>query len=338
MDETATFPGALFAILKADHGHTAVSAEPLVGGRNNALYRIRLADDTSLVAKRYFRDDRRRLEREYDTLCTVREWGFTDVPFPVARIDSLNIGVYSFVEGRKIAAAELSDDQLLAIAAHLAKLHGFSKTDASRSHPDAVMPAFSFADVYGLIDERMRPYLAADGAPLDARIARFLAETRVVPHIRDLLSDFRRRVGDRFHRRIDPEHICLSYGDFGAHNMLWGPDGDMVVLDLEYGGWDHPLRPIANTLAHEGMIDLPAHRKRFWADAYLRLTPLAAVVTDELEDYWELARIEWVMLLMTSLLPERIARFVHASPGTHQVDAYLEDQMRRIKLRLCDLP
>ena len=45
----------------------------------------------------------------------------------------------------------------------------------------------------------------------------------------------------------------LSPSDFGFHNTLRRPDGELAFLDFEYFGWDDPAKTITDFLLHPGM-------------------------------------------------------------------------------------
>ena len=61
----------------------------------------------------------------------------------------------------------------------------------------------------------------------------------------DLLAAAAARGLDPAHELL-PAERCLSPGDFGFHNALARPSGEICFLDFEYAGWDDPAKMIAN--------------------------------------------------------------------------------------------
>ncbi|MFX9699951.1 hypothetical protein ABTP10_19680, partial [Acinetobacter baumannii] len=55
---------------------------------------------------------------------------------------------------------------------------------------------------------------------------------------------------------IDPSARCLSPSDFGFHNAVQRPEGQIVFVDFEYFGWDDPVKLTCDFMLHPGM-DLP---------------------------------------------------------------------------------
>ncbi len=99
--------------LTAEAGQGAPRAlTRLAGGRNNQVYRLD-TDDGPLVLKRYFRDardSRDRLGAEWSFISHAWARGIRVVPEPLACDRAEQAGLYSFVQGRKLAASELSAD------------------------------------------------------------------------------------------------------------------------------------------------------------------------------------------------------------------------------------
>jgi hypothetical protein len=106
----AGLPAGLAERLRAELGCELAAAAPIDPGviHNNLLWRLDGADGRRLVLKAYFRDDRRRLEREFGAFAFLRERGFGGVPEPLLRDDAGYWAVYSFEPGEVKTAAELT--------------------------------------------------------------------------------------------------------------------------------------------------------------------------------------------------------------------------------------
>jgi hypothetical protein len=198
-----------------------------------------------------------------------------------------------------------------------------------------MMPAFSFADVFALIRQRMDRQQEAGASKTHARLVERLSELPVIQTVEHALARFRDKVGEaRMERRIADANVRLSYSDAGPHNTLWRRDGRLVVFDLEYGGWDHPLRVITHMLVRDSMVSLSPANRAFFTRAFLHHSPLPAEVTDEFDDYLRLAEIEWIMLVMNRFMPSSLDRVLHAKPPGFDIDAYFEGEMQTMRRRL----
>ncbi|MGC2774375.1 MAG: phosphotransferase, partial [Bradyrhizobium sp.] len=109
-DTDAALP-ALAQRLTAQAGKPGPQAlTRLAGGRNNQVFRLETADGP-LVLKRYFtdaRDSRDRLGAEWNFISHAWAHGVRVVPEPLACDRAAQAGLYSFVQGRKLTAAELA--------------------------------------------------------------------------------------------------------------------------------------------------------------------------------------------------------------------------------------
>src|SRR5262245_12962861 len=88
-------------------GAFALTALP--GGGNNRVFRARVGSASFLV-KSYFRhpaDSRDRLGTEYGFVRFAWDHGIRQVPRPYAMDAESGLGLYEFVEGRKLAAGEV---------------------------------------------------------------------------------------------------------------------------------------------------------------------------------------------------------------------------------------
>ena len=155
MQDTEMDLHVLFRAIHDSVGANCVAVQQLSGGSNNRLYRIETREGRSLLAKKYFNDNRSRLVREYGVLTALCKRGFNEVPKPCARLDELNTGVYSFVHGRHIDSFDFTRDHITKIANFLAKMHDVTRADVSLEVPMGFMSARSLSEVIALIRGRI---------------------------------------------------------------------------------------------------------------------------------------------------------------------------------------
>lgn len=328
-------PQAILQALRDSTGIEGCDIHPIPGGSNNRLFRIETKETRALVAKVYFVSDRCPLEREYSILTVLRENGFDNVPRPIVRLDALNTGVYSFLEGERIPSSDFTRDYLKKIASFLARLHGVTRTSVSRDMRMARLAFRSLGELIENIRNRMKPFQGECVLCLPEEVQSFLKETSVIEFIGSSLDAFIYRVGDeRVYRKIADEDLRLSPADFGAHNMLWKGDGSLAVLDFENGGWDHPLRILPDFLWHDQSRGISKEGVEFFLNEYLRQSPLSQEILSDLDDYQYLIRLEWIMIYLTSILPEKLERLVFSKGESFSAGAYINGQLDKIRERL----
>jgi thiamine kinase-like enzyme len=316
-------------------GITCLESVPITGGSNNRIHRINVEDGSPLIAKQYFSDDWNRLDREWKILEILGQAEFEEVPRPVARFDELNTAVYTFHNGQHVEAEHFTDWHLNRVAAFLSRLHGVTRNLSWEQLPPASKSAFSLVEAVALIHDRIMRFLKNTAHEIHPRVQRILEETGALSKVETALASFTEQVdAQMLERRLPIAEARLSPADFGPHNMLWQADGSLVVLDFEYGGYDHPARLLAELSAHDQMSTLSSAKKEYLLDVYQRLTPVKSEILEELPAYRELAHIEWTVIYLQSLLPKKLARLAHAKGRAEDFDEYIDLQSRKLHERL----
>lgn len=312
-----------------------VAVEPILGGSNNRLFRATTTDGAPLLIKQYFSDDRRRLEREHGVLSILNERGFDEVPRPILAIPERRVGVYSFIEGSRLTADAFTEGHIDAIANYLAKVHRITPDQVPQVLPMAQSSARSLGEVIKRIEERLYRCNTKLLQQAQPSVKDFLEETQVLYRVRCALDEFLAvNSEDAIDLQITPENLRLSSADFGPHNMLWRPDGQLVVIDFEYGGWDHPLRVIGDFLAHDKTQAFKPGLADCFVQCYLQMSSLRPEILSQIELYGVLSRIEWITIYLTAMLPEKLVRLRFAKGEGFDMQEYVDEQMKAVRVRL----
>lgn len=224
---------------------------PLAGGANNRVFRVQ----TGLgmyVLKAYFQhpnDPRDRLGAEhgfYQLLVGARIGAH---PQPVGWDLERRLALLEFVGGRKLSAGEITQN-------HLAQAMGFvARINQHRSRPEAerLAPAseacFSIADHLDCIDRRVEKLRRIESsAPVEKEAAEF-----VTMKLRPSWERLRGSIISQASHAPAGQKVCLqravrclSPSDFGFHNTLLEPEGELRFFDFEYAGWDDPAKLICD--------------------------------------------------------------------------------------------
>jgi hypothetical protein len=281
-------------------------------GGNNRIYKVTTADaDYAFKVYPDIADDPRdRLGVEFSALSFMSGQGLGNVPGPVGRDPEANLGLFEWIEGEAIEAP--SDEDIDASVDFVAALHRLSGLAEARELPVASEACLSVAETINQVARRLEQLLdVADGHPA---LADFLARD-----FRPAFEAWRDSAWkDITVRGLDPTtalaraHWTLSPSDFGFHNSLRSPSGQIVFIDFEYFGWDDPVKLTSDFILHPGMSLSEGQRRRFVAGT-------TAVYSGDKTFSYRLALLyalfgyRWCMIILNEFLPERWRRRTFAT-------------------------
>src|SRR5882724_71552 len=340
--EPTAADGALLALASrlaqhAGRGRAQMLA-PLAGGNNNQVYRVETEAGETLVLKHYFsdpRDPRDRLAAEWGFLRHAWVRGVRAVPEPLASDAAAHAGLYGFVPGRKLLAAELEPAHIDAAADFVLAVN------AAPRDPLVLEPAseacFSLAEHLATVERRVARLAELDPQAPHAKAAqRFVAEALVPAWtaVKARLSDDARAAGLSMEQTLTGGECCLSPSDFGFHNALADAGGAVTFLDFEYAGRDDPAKLVSDFFC-QPEIPVPMN--------YLPdfLTRLADGL--ELDDsgrarchiLLDVYRIKWSCILLNDFLPIGAARRSFAKVGEWEIRCLM--QIEKVKAKIGEI-
>jgi thiamine kinase-like enzyme len=253
----------------ADQGAIAKFAGNLLGcpagvvdtfrtGGNNAVCRIEAGGE--YFAFKFYPpidvDDRNRLETEFEALSFLTANGYENIPRPIAKDLTNNCAIYSWIDGRKIAAP--SNSEINQLAEFLLRLQD-NKSEARewqigrasaaclcpRELIDQLFDRWNKLKSLTTHSERLQQFLTSDFAPVMSRMSD------------SAIQNFRRADIPMDLVLAEAQQI-LSPSDFGFHNALIDGHRRICFIDFEYFGWDDPAKAVADVMLHAGM-NLPTH-------------------------------------------------------------------------------
>jgi hypothetical protein len=280
----------------------------LPGGRNNRVFRV----DTGtgpFALKAYFSrpgDPRDRLDAEFRFCEFAWTRGVRAVPEPLARDDPARLGLYEFIDGRRVAPAEVGAGHVEAALALVRDLNAHAATDASAmALPVGSEACFSLAAHLETVGQRIQRLNAIDPKQgVDRRAARFVAEI-LKPAWQGVERRVRRdaaRAGIDAGAELPPSERCISPSDFGFHNALVERDGEIRFIDFEYAGWDHPAKLICDFFCQPAVPVPLEHLDRF-ADEVLACTDGPGRRRIEVDLLLDVYRLKWICILLNDFLP-----------------------------------
>ena len=270
----------------------------LHGGGNSRLYRATLADGRSVAVKSYpatSTDTRNRLDTEFNALTFLRGNGETEIPYALARNDAIRIGIYEWVNGEPACANLAAINWMAGFCSRLFRLKGAPGALNLRLASEACLSA---DDLSFQISRRLARLMEIRG---DTELSDFL-RLDLQPAVARLRLNF---------AAPRPEHWTLSPSDFGTHNMLLRDDAP-VFLDMEYFGWDDPVKLTADVIWHPGMNLPPAFGLQFIRQMREIHSGADKDFQHRLDVTLPAYGLRWTLIVLNEFLPERWAVRFHA--------------------------
>ncbi|MEW5864875.1 MAG: aminoglycoside phosphotransferase family protein [Pseudomonadota bacterium] len=296
-----------------------IGLEPLAPGGNNRVFAATIGACRYLV-KQYFRDPsdpRDRLHAEQAFLRYAAAAGIGCVPRAIAADARLGIGIYEFVSGRKMTAADISAARVDEAAAFFLRLNDAAHRSAARALPVASEACFSIAEHFAMVDRRTARLAAIPVAADVDRAARdFVGELVAVwEELKQRIAREAAIRGEALDAAVAQR--CISPSDFGFQNALVRDTGELCFLDFEYAGWDDPAKMAGDFFSHPA---LPVPREHFdrFVRAAMSFSPRAPALEERARLLLPVFRAKWCCIMLNDFVPEFARRRRFADPDTDE--------------------
>ena len=268
------------------------------GGGNSSIFQVKDAKGRLFALKSYpplELDPRDRIGSEFAALNFLCFNSNVRVPEPVSMDRKKLLGVFKWIDGVRPTPSDAVIDAMLNFISAVFQLR---ESTEAKNISFASECCLSGADILRQVQNRL--YRLKQQSE-EAEMQKFLSTT-VEPILAKMkLSD----------ARLPDALRCLNPGDFGAHNMLLNGDG-FAFVDMEYFGWDDPVKQVCDVIWHPGMQLSDEQAKRFVTGA-LQVYGLAdGGFADRVQKYFVAYGLRWTMIILNEFLPERWALRSHA--------------------------
>jgi hypothetical protein len=169
----------------------------------------------------------------------------------------LNFSLFQWLEGTEIK--EVSNDNIIHAAEFIALLVELSKYTSYEEFQLASAACFSGQMIEHQIKNRYKKI--SDLSHLNSDLQGFLENDFINTFDKILLYSKKLWPG-KFDAHLSDDYQILSPSDFGFHNTLLTEEG-LKFIDLEYFGWDDPVKLTCDFLLHPGMV-LTDNQKTLW--------------------------------------------------------------------------
>lgn len=299
------------------------SIELLLGGGNNKIFLIKTGI-YRYILKQYFQhkdDPRNRLQNEYQFLQYASEEQVACIPAPIEINESENLGLYTFIEGRK---ADLSDVKAESLSAVTRFFQAINRNKEKALHlPHASEACFSYRNYVELIEKRIARFKDFySETSLDRDVLKFLQQT-FFPLWAKLQEELYKK-GLLVDQEISLSQRCITPSDFGFHNILINQD-KVHFVDFEYAGWDDPAKTICDFFLQP---KVPVSLQ-----FYDRIAEEMACVASEPEECLQRAKVifpfcqlKWCLILLNSFsqIGRTRRRFSYSQEMQEQENQFLK--------------
>ncbi len=308
-------------------GIDALSLHEVGTGGNNRVFRVECTEGR-FALKHYFShpgDRRDRWGAEVGFLRYLEQAGVHGIPRVIAAHGNDRLALFTWIEGRRPSAVSL--DQVRQAGGLFAGMN--RSRDSAKNLDVASEASFSIAEALELVERRLGSLMSLSRGEGADREAASLADemNRLWPAVKERAHEQAAQAGLDIEEEIQVSRRCLSPSDFGFHNALETPAGELCFVDFEYAGWDDPAKMAADFFCQPAVpVSL-----RFW-DAFIeeafaqfedrsRIAARAQVLLPAFQ-------LRWCAIALNLFQPVSLARRQFSRP------AFEEDQHKQRQLRI----
>ena len=304
---------------------------PVSGGANNKVFRIDLSEGSFLL-KVYFRhpgDLRDRLKTEFSFIRFAWDNGIRSVPQPFAFDAENQIGLYEFIDGRRIDSTEITSERVAQAACFYQELNRYRNLPEALMLPAASEACFSVTDHLGCVERRLSMLQNIEiSSSLRQEASSFIRKelTETWERTREFVLSSAREMDLPVETEIASDERRLSPSDFGFHNALLQQDGRIRFIDFEYAGWDDPGKLAADFFCLQG-VRVPNCYYDLFVEAIVHDDPSPVRQRERIRFLCAIHRVKWCFILLNDFLP------VGSDRRRFSNDAAVRVERERIQLR-----
>lgn len=309
---------AAAGLLEAAGWEGEYRVRPLRGGANNRVFRVEV-DGSSALLKSYFyhpSDPRDRLGAEFGFASFAWEKGLRCLPRPYASDPVHRLGLYEFLQGRRLTVGEITEDVIDQAIDFYQTLNQFRLAPEAQKLPLASEASFTIADHLARVETRMDRLRSTEKLSSNDHAAALFINDELEVVWRSVVSELRRHcneAGLSVEVEIPRDDRRLSPSDFGFHNAILMNDR-LRFIDFEYAGWDDPAKSVCDFFCQPEVPVPLTYFDRFrsrvtedLSDAQMHSARVALLLP--------VYQIKWCCILLNDFLPVESTRRRFAGSG-----------------------
>jgi thiamine kinase-like enzyme len=319
-------------------GQPVIDMKCIGGGRNSRAYKT-ICPDINYVFKVYKKnemDQRDRLGTEFSSLRFLEDCGLNNVPKAIVADPENNCAVFEYINGGKIANGDITDQDIDQAVSFLNILEGHKQYAVGKNITAASEACFSFSAIWENIYKRCKDLsISVQNEKAYPELSDYF-QKQFNPAMKQIEAWYRRKLAEASlvpGAELELAARTLSPSDFGFHNTLRKPDGELVFLDFEYFGWDDPAKMVVDMLHHPGM-SLSMSQKRHFVRGILSHFYNYPKLMERIEIVYPLYGLKWCLILLNEFLPARLLLRTFAGVNTGDARSLQAEQLNKSRLLL----
>jgi hypothetical protein len=233
---------------------------------------------------------------------TAWDNGERAVPRPLVADEDVACAIYEHIDGTPVERSTEQSDIEQAVA-FLIRLRSYANRDGSDLLPPAAEACFSVEAIIGNIRARLSRLIEVQD---EHQLLRSFLQDEFTPALVEIESSLEAG-GLVLDTELERQERTLSPSDFGFHNVIRRPDGDIAFVDFEYFGWDDPAKLISDFLLHPAMQLSDFLKGRFF-DGTIAGFQQFGPVARRVKIVYPLFALKWCMILLNEFLPDQMER------------------------------
>ena len=283
-----------------------ISINKISQGRNSAVFKLGLDNDTYLKFKIYPVDDNHdRINSEFYSTKILSDFGFDSIPKPLKYDKELGIAAYQWLEGDIINEHNLDD-----ISKCSNFINDLFKVKSEKDFSKIGLASAACISGKGIeeqLHQRIRNFENIDNKDLSI----FLFD-EFIPLMNYFLENAKNNWNFKysFEEELPLEKLTLSPSDFGFHNIIKKDNKDLCFIDFEYFGYDDPVKLISDFYYHPGM-NLNSIQKKYWLKETFEIFDEEVFLRANLCK--PLYGLIWCLIILNDFRPEILERRMSAT-------------------------
>ena len=282
-----------------------LACDPVAGSGNSRVLRVTCQD--RVVALKLYPDptEEGRSRLEHETAAAQLLAGRAGAGLLTARLIAVDrvegAAAFEWIDGSMVGPRDATD--LDSLVDFVRRFQQISRRGGQNFALEAIGATLTLSEMARQLHAREERLLSAPGATHELKD---FFEAHFIGLHRSAMDEALRAyasLGLDPHASLSREASILSPSDFGFHNVLKLSDGRLALVDLEYFGWDDPVRLLVDVICHPAMNLSRAERIDF-------LSKAAPLFLDDVEFSMRLRvlapliALRWSLIVLNEFIPE----------------------------------